>query len=1175
MGNILNKETIKAYLLGRISEEKTLAGIEEALFFDDEFAASVELAEDEIINDYVLGNLTDEDRESAENFFFKNSERQFKLKLTTELKNKAAVAAAEKPAFFETLKAFFRQPAYVGAFAVLLFVAIGLAVFLSRSPEPSELAELRDIYKTDRPVETRISEFGHAPLNTTRGENEDKENKSKLRRIELSLQEAVEKNPTAENHRVLGIFHLTQRDFADAAGELERAWQLDDKNAKIANDLGSAYLEMARTARDDRKRLLGEALEKFRRATELDPNLLEALFNKSLCLQEIPLYNEAKESWNSYLEKDPNSDWAQEARKKLESLEELKKTSKTKEQVLEDFLNAFRGGESEREFAWKINLQTKEMLTEVWLPGQLTRRFLEAKRNKRQSEATESIDALNFIGERERTMNADFFVAELAEYYSNLNDAQIENLLKAKDSMKKGLTAVKAINYPEAVKFFEESAKLFSENGNVQEEKIAEYWVAQCKVRPGKLDESLADLKPLATYFEKKQYKWLHGQTIFWISQNYFFQTEFTKTIDLFEQSLKISEEIRDTYGAQKSIGGVITTFDKIGESKRSLKYVARMPDVKDLYFYSSTEVQRGNLFAADIFSRLRLFAAAESFCKENLSLAKDSLDRPDLINGAFERLAKIYTEEKRFDEALHFGEESKRRAQEKPESKLKTFILAKATLQIAEAKRHMQRYDEAVTDYDAAIGYYSQIPEIRLNDFVIHKGKLLCFQKLNKQDELETEIRTLLDSAEQYRSQILKDEERLAFFANEQLVYDVAVENALAKGDRLKAFELAESSKARSLLDFIAGQNSIADLEKQFPTVSKPLSASEIQARMPEHVQIVQFAVLREKTVAWILTKTEIKIAEVKISADDLQTKVSDYLKSLIGKAGKTEIERSARELYDLLVAPVASNLDPAKEICFIRDKSLHQLLFASLLSERGTFFLEDFRIFYSPSASVFVFASEKAKTLEKEDEHLLSVGNPAFDPEKNAGLADLPSAEDEARKIAKFYPQTKLALGAEATKTKFLAEMPRAEVIHFAGHYVANSDTPSYSRLLFSADGEESDLRSFEIAAMKLPRAKLIVLSACETGIEKFYEGEGAIGMARTFLAAGAPLVAASNWKVNSEATKELMIAFHRNRREGLSTAEALRRAQIKMLEDENGKFREPYFWAAFSIIGGSSNY
>jgi CHAT domain-containing protein len=99
-------------------------------------------------------------------------------------------------------------------------------------------------------------------------------------------------------------------------------------------------------------------------------------------------------------------------------------------------------------------------------------------------------------------------------------------------------------------------------------------------------------------------------------------------------------------------------------------------------------------------------------------------------------------------------------------------------------------------------------------------------------------------------------------------------------------------------------------------------------------------------------------------------------------------------------------------------------------------------------------------------------------------------------------------------------------------------------------------------------------VVLSACETGLERVFQGEGAVGMARTFLAAGAPLVIASQWKVESDSTSELMTAFHRHRRENkLPSAEALRRAQLEILR--RAEYAEPYFWSAFAAVGAYANY
>ena len=97
--------------------------------------------------------------------------------------------------------------------------------------------------------------------------------------------------------------------------------------------------------------------------------------------------------------------------------------------------------------------------------------------------------------------------------------------------------------------------------------------------------------------------------------------------------------------------------------------------------------------------------------------------------------------------------------------------------------------------------------------------------------------------------------------------------------------------------------------------------------------------------------------------------------------------------------------------------------------------------------------------------------------------------------------------------------------------------------------------------------------MLSACETGSEIYNKSEGAIGIARTFLALGAPMVIASNWQVDSEPTKDLMIAFHRNRKEkGMSSIESLRQAQLAM---RSGEKAAPFYWAAFSLFGGYGDY
>ena len=110
------KENIRDYLLCRISDEEKLSEIEELMFSDDEFCAQVESTEDEIIDQYVLGELNAEDKKSADEFFFSNADRKWKLELTQQLRQKAIiekVANNETSSVFETLKNLFRKPAYL------------------------------------------------------------------------------------------------------------------------------------------------------------------------------------------------------------------------------------------------------------------------------------------------------------------------------------------------------------------------------------------------------------------------------------------------------------------------------------------------------------------------------------------------------------------------------------------------------------------------------------------------------------------------------------------------------------------------------------------------------------------------------------------------------------------------------------------------------------------------------------------------------------------------------------------------------------------------------------------------------------------------------------------------------------------------------------------------------
>ena len=95
------------------------------------------------------------------------------------------------------------------------------------------------------------------------------------------------------------------------------------------------------------------------------------------------------------------------------------------------------------------------------------------------------------------------------------------------------------------------------------------------------------------------------------------------------------------------------------------------------------------------------------------------------------------------------------------------------------------------------------------------------------------------------------------------------------------------------------------------------------------------------------------------------------------------------------------------------------------------------------------------------------------------------------------------------------------------------------------------------------------VVVLSACETGLGKEVRGEGLIGLTRGFMYAGASSVVASLWKVDDEATAELMKRFYKNMLEdGMTPAAALREAQNSFRQ--HPIWNSPYYWAGFTLQG-----
>lgn len=218
-------------------------------------------------------------------------------------------------------------------------------------------------------------------------------------------------------------------------------------------------------------------------------------------------------------------------------------------------------------------------------------------------------------------------------------------------------------------------------------------------------------------------------------------------------------------------------------------------------------------------------------------------------------------------------------------------------------------------------------------------------------------------------------------------------------------------------------------------------------------------------------------------------------------------------------------------------------------------------------------------------------------LDDEDRSGIAELPGTKIEIENIGSALSDSwkVKSLTQEAATESALKNLSASKLLHIATHGFfiddnegsgamkvltqgwASQEPMMKSGLLLSGSanylqnkielsGENGILTSYEAANLSLEGTELVVLSACETARGEIQNGEGVYGLQRAFQTAGAQSIIMSLWKVDDEATQQLMTSFYQNWTKGVSKNEALKQAQLSL----KAKYPHPYFWGAFVMMG-----
>jgi len=202
-----------------------------------------------------------------------------------------------------------------------------------------------------------------------------------------------------------------------------------------------------------------------------------------------------------------------------------------------------------------------------------------------------------------------------------------------------------------------------------------------------------------------------------------------------------------------------------------------------------------------------------------------------------------------------------------------------------------------------------------------------------------------------------------------------------------------------------------------------------------------------------------------------------------------------------------------------------------------------------------------------------------------RKGSFSDLLGTEKEIQIIDSLLKtkniKTEKHLLAQATEQK-IKDLENPTILHIATHgfFIADSTTKNpmlnsgillagvsnYYRSENKPDTDDGILTASEAQNLHLDNTDLVVLSACETGLGEIRNGEGVYGLQRAFKAAGAKSILMSHWKVDDQVTQELMTKFYQNWLEIGDKRKAFKVTQAQIRE----KYKNPYFWGAFVLVG-----
>ncbi|MFN3202403.1 MAG: CHAT domain-containing protein [Bradymonadia bacterium] len=378
-----------------------------------------------------------------------------------------------------------------------------------------------------------------------------------------------------------------------------------------------------------------------------------------------------------------------------------------------------------------------------------------------------------------------------------------------------------------------------------------------------------------------------------------------------------------------------------------------------------------------------------------------------------------------------------------------------------------------------------------------------------------------------------------------------------------------------------------------------KRLSALQSTLRRIGEGTVLVHALITDDALHLLLTTPGVQLVRtVPIKRADLYRDIHTMRQALASPS--MPIHDAAGRMYKHLVAPIREDLRQAgaRTILFALDGPLRYLPPAALYDAKSKRYLvQTFAVAHYTEAS--------RNTLERDRQRLASAAGLGLS-KAQGGFSPLPAVGEELDRLVKQGPEDEGAMPGvvhldEAFSRDALvgALEDRHPVVHVASHFAFRPGTEDDSYLLLG-DGQRLSIAELRSGAFRFDEVELLTLSACETALSTGADGREIDGLATVAQDRGAQSVLASLWPVADVSTARLMGHMYQRLVTGEGKAQALRQAQLALLNGEIGGVSEvattrgivrdgppakardvfvpppdapwahPYHWAPFILMG-----